>query len=196
MGRPLHRSHPASGDYPVKFIALPLTGAYRIELDPSLDHRGFFVRTWCAEEFRRHGLNPRLEQCGLSFNSSKGTLRGMHYQDDPYAEAKLIRCCSGSIYDVIVDLRPASSTYAQWFSAELTPSSQSMLYVPEGVAHGFQALADNSEVFYQMSEAYCPEYARGVRWNDPQFAIAWPLANPILSERDRCFPDHVSCRKC
>jgi dTDP-4-dehydrorhamnose 3,5-epimerase len=180
----------------MKFAALPLPGAYLIELDLVFDDRGFFARSWCAEEFSRHGLNPHMAQCGVSFNTAKGTLRGMHYQAEPYAEAKLVRCCSGAVFDVILDLRPNSPTYAKWFAVELTFTNRKMLYVPEGFAHGFQTLADNSEVFYQISEPYRPEYGRGIRWNDPRFGIAWPLENPILSERDRSFADHMSCAKC
>lgn len=180
----------------MKFVALPLAGAYLIELVPQADARGFFARSWSAEEFSSHGLNPRLAQCGISFSASRGTLRGMHYQEEPYAEAKLVRCCSGSIYDVILDLRPASSTHGKWVAVELTAGNRHMLYVPEGLAHGFQTLDDNCEVFYQISQAYHPESARGVRWNDPRFAITWPLSNPILSQRDRCFADYLSCAEC
>jgi len=171
-------------------------GAYLIELEPIVDDRGFFARSWCAEEFRVHGLNSRLAQSSLSFNTTRGTLRGMHFQAEPYPEAKLVRCCSGAVYDVILDLRPASSTYSKWFAVELTPTNRKMLYVPEGFAHGFQTLADNSEVFYQISETYRPEYARGIRWDDPLFGIAWPLQHPIMSEKDRTFADHVPCIEC
>jgi dTDP-4-dehydrorhamnose 3,5-epimerase len=174
----------------MKLIGLPLTGACLIELQPVSDERGFFARTWCAEEFQRLGLNPNLVQCSISWNAKRGTLRGLHYQTEPYAEAKLIRCCSGAIYDVIVDLRPASPTYGTWSAAELTSENRTMLYVPEGFAHGFQTLIDNTEVFYQISASYQPDYARGVRWNDPALGIEWPIADPIISARDRGFPDH------
>jgi dTDP-4-dehydrorhamnose 3,5-epimerase len=174
----------------MKLIPLPLSGAYMIELDRVPDARGFFARTWCAEEFRQLGLNPKLAQCSISSNTRRGTLRGMHFQAEPYAETKLIRCCSGGIYDVIVDLRPNSQTYCKWFATELTSENHKMLYVPEGFAHGFQALVDNTEVFYQISVIYQPEYARGVRWNDPVFGIEWPISNPIISGRDGAYADH------
>jgi dTDP-4-dehydrorhamnose 3,5-epimerase len=196
MGWALYGSNSQSENSPVKFTAIPLPGAYLVELEPMGDARGFFARSWCAEEFCAHGLNSRLAQCSLSFNHTKGTLRGMHYQDEPYPEAKLVRCSSGAICDVILDLRPASSAYAKWYAVELTAANRKMLYVPEGFAHGFQTLADNSEVLYQISETYRPGCARGVRWNDPQFAIVWPLQNPIMSERDRTFADHQPCTKC
>ena len=175
----------------MKFIDTPLPGAYLIEPEPVIDERGFFARTWCAEEFRLRGLNSNLAQCGLSSNARRGTLRGMHYQREPYSEAKLVRCCTGAIYDVALDLRPASPTYLQWFAEELTATNHRMLYIPEGCAHGFQTLVDASEVFYQISQAYHPESARGVRWDDPQFGIEWPVRNPIISPRDLAFADYV-----
>jgi dTDP-4-dehydrorhamnose 3,5-epimerase len=175
----------------MKFVSTPLAGAYVIELEPAFDERGFFARTWCRDEFATHGLNPSLSQCSLSWNKRKGTLRGMHFQDAPYQEAKLVRCSSGSIYDVILDLRPESATFKQWFAVELSAVNHKTLYVPEGFAHGFQALEDSSAVFYQISEAYRPEYARGVRWNDPNFQIRWPIPQPILSPRDAAFPDYT-----
>jgi dTDP-4-dehydrorhamnose 3,5-epimerase len=175
----------------MKLTRVPLQGAFVVDVEPIPDERGFFARTWCAEEFRSLGLNPKLAQCSVSFNKRRGTLRGMHYQNDPWPEAKLVRCCSGAIYDVIVDLRRASPSYAKWFAVELTAANHTMLYVPEGVAHGFQTLTDDAEVFYQISEMYHPECARGVRWNDPAFGIEWPIPDPILSERDRTFPDHT-----
>jgi dTDP-4-dehydrorhamnose 3,5-epimerase len=175
----------------MKPIRLPLSGAYLIEPDLVLDERGFFARTWCAEQFRLLGLNEKLAQCSISSNTRRGTLRGMHFQAGPHAETKLVRCCSGAIYDVIVDLRPTSPTYCRWSAAELTSANHKMLYVPEGFAHGFQTLVDNTEVFYQISVAFQPEYARGVRWNDPLFGIEWPIPNPILSSRDSAFADHT-----
>ena len=174
----------------MKLINLPLSGAYLIEMQLISDERGFFARTWCTEEFERLGLNPKLVQCSISWNARRGTLRGLHYQTEPYAEAKLIRCCSGAIYDVIVDLRPASPTYGKWIAAELTSENRRMLYVPEGFAHGFQTLIDGAEISYQISASYQPDHARGVRWNDPAFGIEWPISHPILSARDRAFPDH------
>ena len=175
----------------MKFIDVPVAGAYVIEIQPIVDERGFFARTWCAQEFRRRGLNPNLVQCSISFNRRRGTLRGMHYQDQPHPEAKLVRCSSGAIYDVIVDLRPTSRTYCQWFAVELTGEDHKMIFVPEGFAHGFQTLADNTEVFYQISESYRPEWARGVRWNDPRFGIKWPIREMVISQRDRDFPDYA-----
>ena len=174
----------------MKLINLPLSGAFLIELQLISDERGFFARTWCTEEFERLGLNPKLVQCSISWNARRGTLRGLHYQTEPYAEAKLIRCCSGAIYDVIVDLRPASPTYGKWIAAELTSENRRMLYVPEGFAHGFQTLIDGAEISYQISASYQPDHARGVRWNDPAFGIEWPISHPILSARDRAFADH------
>jgi len=163
-----------------------------VELEAVADERGFFARTWCAEEFRLRGLNSNLAQCSLSSNAQRGTLRGMHYQSEPHAEAKLVGCCAGAVYDVVLDLRPESPTYLRWFGAELTASNHKMLYVPAGCAHGFQTLVDASEVFYQISQAYRAESARGVRWNDPRFGIEWPLRDPILSPRDRGFADYLS----
>lgn len=149
------------------------------------DLRGFFARTWCAKEFASAGLNSKLVQCSISFNEKRGTLRGLHYQAAPHAEDKLVRCTRGAIYDVIVDLRPDSATYRRWHAEELTADNRRMLYVPLGVAHGFQTLTDHAEVFYQMSEFYHPDLARGVRWNDPILGIPWPVPNPIISDRDQ-----------
>jgi dTDP-4-dehydrorhamnose 3,5-epimerase len=179
----------------MRFLETALQGAFIIELDRQEDERGFFARTWCQREFIAHGLNPRLVQCNVSFNRRRGTLRGMHYQVAPYAEAKLVRCTRGAIYDVIIDLRPDSPTFTQWIAVELTADNHRMLYIPEQFAHGFQTLEDNTEVFYQMSEFYAPECARGVRWNDPAFAIAWPPAERIISERDRHYPDFLGRRE-
>src|SRR5271170_1159779 len=176
----------------MKFIETPLPGAYVVELEAVADERGFFARTWCAEEFQLRGLNSSLAQCSLSSNARRGTLRGMHYQSEPYAESKLIGCCVGAVYDVVLDLRLESPTYLRWFAAELTASNHKMLYVPAGCAHGFQTLMDTSEVLYQISQAYRAESARGVRWNDPRFGIEWPLRDPILSPRDRGFADYLS----
>lgn len=171
------------------FTETPLRGAFIITPELLADERGFFARTWCEREFCAHGLNPRLTQCNISFNRKRGTLRGMHYQAKPYEEAKLVRCTMGAIYDVIIDLRPQSPTFRQHIAVVLTAHNRTMLYVPEGFAHGFQTLEDDTEVFYQMSQSYAPAYARGVRWNDPMFGIPWPMAECIISERDRHFPD-------
>lgn len=171
------------------FTETPLRGACVIDPEPVADERGFFARVWCEREFQEHGLNPRLAQCSVSFNARKGTLRGMHYQDAPHAEAKLVRCTAGAIYDVVVDLRSDSNTFMQWFSVELSAESRRMLYIPEGMAHGFITLTDGAEVFYQISEFYAPEQVRGVRWNDPAFGIRWPIEIAMISPRDRAYPD-------
>jgi len=174
------------------FTETPIKGAYVIDPEPIVDERGFFARTWCRREFEAHALVPGLAQCNISFNHRKGTLRGMHYQVAPHVEAKLMRCTAGAIYDVIVDLRADSKTFRQWFAVELSSDTRRMLYIPDGLAHGFQTLTDGVEVFYQMSEFYAPECARGVRWNDPAFGIRWPLEVAMISERDRTYPDFVS----
>jgi dTDP-4-dehydrorhamnose 3,5-epimerase len=172
----------------LRFSKTLVPGVFLIELEPIEDERGFFARTWCAEEFRRHQLNPDLSQCSVSFNRNRGTLRGMHYQAEPWAEAKLVRCTSGAIYDVALDVRPDSPAYRRWVGVELTSRNRLGLYLPEGVAHGFQTLADDSEVFYQISVPYHAESGRGVRWDDPAFGIRWPLAEPLLSTRDASYP--------
>ena len=171
------------------FTETALKGAFVIGLDRKADLRGYFARTFCVQEFQAHGLNPRVVQCNVSFNKRKGTLRGMHWQAPPSAEAKLVRATRGAIDDVIVDLRPGSPTYLQHVAVTLTASNGQMLYIPEGFAHGFQTLEDDTEVFYQMSEFYAPECARGARWNDPAFSITWPLSDPILNDRDKTWPD-------
>ncbi len=169
-----------------------LPGAYVIEIEKREDQRGFFGRTYCREEFEAYGLNSRVVQCNISFNKRKGTLRGMHFQAAPFAEAKLVRCTSGSIYDVIIDLRPGSRTFKQHFAVELSAANHRMLYVPEEMAHGFQTLEDDTEVFYQMSQIFSAEHARGVRWNDPAFGIEWPADERIIVERDRNYSDFVA----
>ena len=171
------------------FVETTLSGAYLINVEKLEDDRGFFARSWCEREFEAHGLNSKLVQCNISLNIQKGTLRGMHYQAKPCEEAKLIRCTAGSIYDLIIDIRPDSPTYKQHFGVVLTPLNRSMLYVPEGFAHGFLTLENNTEVFYQMSEFFAPEYARGFRWNDPVFEIEWPLDIHVISDRDRTYTD-------
>jgi dTDP-4-dehydrorhamnose 3,5-epimerase len=172
----------------VLFTETRLPGVFIVEPQRLEDERGFFARSWCPEEFEAHGLDPRLAQCSISFNKKKGTLRGMHYQVAPHAEAKLVRCTMGAIYDVALDLRRESPAFRQWISAELTAENRKMLYIPEGLAHGFQTLTDDAEVFYQISEAYHPESARGVRWDDPAFAIEWPLPLTAISHRDSSHP--------
>ena|SRR5205823_3701293 len=173
----------------MRFHQTKLPGVLEIHLEPHSDERGLFARTWCKEEFESHNLNRNIVQCNVSFNPRKGTLRGIHYQAEPFPEAKLVRCTMGSIYDVVVDLRPHSPTFRDWIGVELTAANRHMPYVPEGCGHGFLTLEDCSEVFYQMSEFYHPDLTRGVRWNDPYIQIAWPAAVELISERDRCFTD-------
>ncbi len=169
----------------MKFFETELKGAFIIEPERLEDERGFFARTFCRNEFEVHGLNSNLVQCSMSFNKKEGTLRGMHYQIKPCEEAKLVRCTMGAIHDVIIDLNRDSPTFKQWVAVELSADNRRMLYIPEGCAHGFQTLVDGTEVFYQMSELYHPAYVHGVRWDDPEFKIAWPLPGPILSDKDR-----------
>jgi dTDP-4-dehydrorhamnose 3,5-epimerase len=176
----------------VNFRETRVMGVVEVDLAPHEDDRGFFARSYCWREFEAHGLNPRVVQCNVSYNRTRGTLRGMHYQGEEHQEAKLIRCTRGAIYDVAVDIRPDSPTYRVWTAAELRvePGRVSrLLYLPEGVAHGFLTLEDDTEVFYQMSEFYSPEAARGFRWNDPAFSIQWPEAVRVISDRDRTYPN-------
>ena len=177
------------------FVETKLRGLFVIELERLEDERGFFSRSFCKREFEVQGLNLNFVQCNISVNKKKGTLRGMHYQASPYEEAKLVRCTMGGIYDVIIDLRSISQTYKQWVSVELTDDNRKMIYIPEGFAHGFQTLTDNTEVFYQMSEFYKPEYARGIRWNDLQFKIIWPDNDPIISDKDQKWGDFNGGKK-
>ena len=171
------------------FLQTNLPGVFEIDLELARDSRGFFARSWCQKEGERHGLNTKIVQCNVSFNAQKGTLRGMHYQDAPSAEAKLVRCTSGAIYDVVIDLRPQSPTFKRWVAVVLTSDKRNMIYVPEGCAHGFLTLEDKTEVFYQMSEFYNPESARGVRWDDQAFQIVWPEKVEVISDRDRTYSD-------
>jgi dTDP-4-dehydrorhamnose 3,5-epimerase len=172
------------------FTETELAGAYVIDLERREDERGFFARAWCADEFAEHGLSTKLVQANLSFNVRQGTLRGMHFQVEPHAEDKLVRCTRGAIYDVIIDLRPESKTYTRWLGVELDADSGRALYVPKGFAHGYQTLVPESETFYLVSEYYTPEAEDGVRWDDPAFGIEWPdQANAFLSEKDRNWPD-------
>lgn len=178
------------------FNCTQLNGVFIVEPQRREDDRGFFARTWCVREFAERGLNSRLVQCSISYNRKVGTLRGLHFQVAPHAEAKLVRCTQGALYDVVVDLRPDSPTFRQWLAVELTGQDRRMLYIPEGLAHGFQTLADDTEVFYQMSDFYCADCASGVRWNDPAFGIDWPPATErIISDKDRSYPDfHVDAQ--
>jgi len=189
MGRAIRRAHSGGQGFLVIFDETELPGSYIVEPERLADERGFFARTWCEREFREHRLECKIVQCNISFNNKKGTLRGMHYQVHPHAEAKLIRCTKGGIYDVIVDLRMDSPTYMRHVSVILSADNRRMLYVPKGFAHGFQTLEDETEVFYQMSESYSPDSARGFRWDDPAFQIAWPAAVRTISSRDCSYPD-------
>ena len=166
-----------------------LAGAFVVESEPIEDERGWFARIYDEGELEQNGLATRFAQGSLAYNKERGTLRGMHYQEEPYAEAKLVRCISGAVHDVIVDLRPASPTFKRWVAVELTAASGRMLYVPEGLAHGYLTLANESETLYLISAPYAPEAARGVRWDDPAFGIAWPDEPRVLSEKDKAWPD-------
>jgi dTDP-4-dehydrorhamnose 3,5-epimerase len=170
------------------FTQLPLNGAFLITIEPLEDERGFFARTFCKDEFKKHGIDFSCVQCNISNNKKRGTLRGMHYQAAPYEEAKIVSCIRGAIFDVIVDIRPQSETYKKWYGTELSAKNHAMLYVPKGFAHGFQTLVDDSEVFYMMSELYHPECAKGVRWDDPEIGIQWLTYPIIISEKDGKYP--------
>jgi dTDP-4-dehydrorhamnose 3,5-epimerase len=169
----------------MRFTPTPLAGAYLIDIEPRGDERGFFARAFCRNEFAEHGLECQFVQVNNSLSAQRGTLRGMHYQLEPAAEVKVVRCIAGALWDAIIDLRPGSATFGQWFGAELTADNRRMMYAPRGFAHGFITLSDNAEVFYLVSEFYAPEHERGIRWNDPRFGIAWPIAPAVLSDKDR-----------
>jgi dTDP-4-dehydrorhamnose 3,5-epimerase len=188
---------------------IALEGAFVLDLQKHEDDRGFFARAWCQNEFEDHGLSPRWVQANLAYSKNKGTLRGLHYQAAPYGEDKLMRCIRGAIYDVILDLRPESPTYSHWSGFELSSANHRALYVPQGFAHGYLTLVDDSEVFYPVSQFYTPGAERGIRWNDPAFAIDWPIRGHasdgrgesaghyiavgelILSDKDRNWPDYA-----
>jgi dTDP-4-dehydrorhamnose 3,5-epimerase len=173
----------------MKFHPTKLAGVYEVHLEPHPDPRGFFARCWCQKEVESAGLNPKVAQCNVSYNQRTGTLRGLHYQAEPYPETKLVRCSAGAIYDVVVDLRPHSPTFKNWIGVVLTAANRHMLYIPGGCGHGFLTLEDETEVFYQMSEFYHPDLARGVRWDDPAFGIVWLREPEVISERDRTYPN-------
>ena len=173
----------------MRFEELPLAGAFVVSPERHDDARGWFARTFCRDEFTAHGLIGDFIQCSASFNARRGTLRGMHYQRAPHAETKLVRCTRGAVFDVLLDLRPGSATFRRWQAAELSEQNGVAVYIPAGVAHGFQSLADASEVFYQIAERYTPEASAGVRWDDPAFGIDWPIRPPILSDRDAGYGD-------
>lgn len=171
------------------FTETPLPGAFLIKLEPHEDERGSFARSFCQHEFEAHGLSPVVAQCNISRNNKRGTLRGMHFQVAPYDEAKLVRCARGALWDVIIDLRPGSATRGQWYGVELTETNATQLYIPEGFAHGFQTLRDDTEIFYQISNFYAPDAASGLRYDDPAIKIDWPLPVSSISERDLSWPD-------
>ncbi|HXV42374.1 MAG TPA: dTDP-4-dehydrorhamnose 3,5-epimerase [Anaerolineae bacterium] len=173
------------------FHETKLKDAYIIEIEKREDERGFFARGWCQHEFEAHGLVPRIVQANISYNKKRGTLRGMHYQIAPYAETKLVRCTRGALYDVIIDLRPASPTYKQWLGVELTAENYKMLYVPEGFAHGFITLEDITEATYQVSQFYTPGAEGGIRYDDPAFGIKWPVEVQVISAKDQSWPDYL-----
>jgi dTDP-4-dehydrorhamnose 3,5-epimerase len=171
------------------FTETKLRGAFVVEPARHGDERGFFARTWSRREFEERGLSPSLEECNVSYSARRGTLRGMHYQAAPHAQAKLVRCTAGAVYDCIIDLREDSTTFKQWVAVELSAENGVQLYVPEGFAHGFLTLEERTEVFYQMSSVYVPEAGRGVRWDDPAFGVEWPREVEVINERDRTYPD-------
>lgn len=175
------------------FTETAIRGAFIIDIEKQEDHRGFYGRAWCEKEFDAHGLTTRFVQANISFTKERGTMRGLHYQAAPHLDAKLIRCTRGAIYDVIIDLRPTSPTFKQWFAIDLTAENRRMLYVPVLFAHGFQTLEDDTEVFYPVSEVYSPECEQGIRWNDPEFGIIWPDPhNLVISDKDQSWPDYSS----
>jgi len=189
MGRALRRADPDHARSPVIFTPTVLDGVWQIDLERRIDARGHFARSFCADEFAAHGLPTGFVQCNVSCNTRRGTLRGLHWQAEPHPEGKLVRCTSGAIFDVAVDLRAGSPTLHRWVGTELTARNGRALYIPPGFAHGFQTLADDSEIFYQMTEVFHDALARGARWDDPAFRIAWPLPAGSMSDRDRAWPD-------
>ena len=172
----------------MQFTPSRIPGAWMIDIAPIHDHRGFFAMTWLPEEFSKRGINPALAQCNLAFNHKRGTLRGMHFQKAPHSQAKIVRATRGALLDVIIDLRPASPTYRQWDAIELTADNRRMLYMPEGVAHGYLTLTDDVEAYYHASTPWVPHSESGVRWNDPAFGITWPFEPVVISEKDRNWP--------
>jgi dTDP-4-dehydrorhamnose 3,5-epimerase len=172
----------------MNFSETKLRGAFVIDIERREDQRGFFARAWCQKEFEAHGLVNGFVQANIGFSYKKGTVRGMHFQMNPYQEVKLVRCTMGRILDVIIDLRPESKTYRQWIGVELTADNRKMLYIPEGCAHGYQTMMDNTEVLYDTSKFYAPQHSTGVLYNDPTFKIEWPLAVEVISDADRSWP--------
>ena len=170
------------------FTETPLPGAFLVDLELRTDERGFFARAYCPDEFAAQGLGTPLQQCSVSYNARKGTLRGLHYQAAPHEEHKLVRCTAGAIFDVIVDIRPQSRDYRRWFGTELSAQNRRALFIPPGFAHGFLTLSDEAEVYYMISVPYAHEHARGFRWSDPAFGITWPLSPSVISARDAAYP--------
>ena len=195
MGRTFRRADPDDDRAHVNFVACDLAGAFVIEPERHADERGFFARTFSVDAFRAHGLDDRIDQCSLSWNTRRATLRGLHYQAEPHGETKLVRCTQGAIYDVIVDLRPDSPTYTRWFAVELSAANRKLHYIPRGLAHGFLTLTDDCEIAYQISSPYYAASARGVRWNDPAFSISWPEAPRVIAARDQSYPDFVASKR-
>ncbi len=173
----------------MEFVEQALQGVFVIDIDRQEDSRGWFARSWAEEEFASNGLVSRISQCSISYNKKQGTVRGMHYQAAPHQETKLVSCVRGSIADVVVDLRPDSDTYMKHITLELSAQNHRILYIPAGCAHGFQTQEDETEVYYQISTPYAPEFARGVRWDDPMLTISWPLPVTVISDRDQQYPD-------
>ena len=173
----------------MKFAPLEVAGAFRIELEPHSDDRGFFARSWSAEELRSHGLSPVIAEASISFNLSRGTLRGLHYQGAPHEEAKVVRCTRGSAFDVVVDLRPSSPSFKRYAAVTISAENRTAVYVPAGCAHGFETLEDSTELMYEINTGYQPGFSFGVRWDDPAFSIPWPLPPTCISDRDRSFAD-------
>jgi dTDP-4-dehydrorhamnose 3,5-epimerase len=188
VGRAIRRADPARGGRGVIFAETGVAGAFIIEAERVEDERGFFARTFCEDEFRAHGLSAEIVQCNVSWNRVRGTLRGMHYQAAPHEETKVVRCTRGAIWDVVADVRRDSPTYLKWAAVELTARNDRQLYIPKGVAHGFVTLEDDTEVFYEMGARYAAGAARGVAWDDPSLAIAWPIASVVNGERDCGWP--------
>jgi dTDP-4-dehydrorhamnose 3,5-epimerase len=172
----------------MRFTESKLPGVFLVDLEPFADERGFFARTYCSEEFATRGLSMELRQCSVSFNARRGTLRGLHLQAAPHEEHKLVRVTAGSIFDVIVDVRPSSATYRHWVSVELNAQNRRAVFIPAGFAHGFMTLSDDAEVFYMISAPHSRPHARGFRWNDPAFGVEWPMLPSVISERDAAYP--------
>ncbi len=190
MGREICYINTRGADNKLRLLETKLKGAYIIELEKLEDNRGFFARTWDKKFFEERGLNSDLVQMSFSYSKKKGTLRGMHFQVEPFKETKIVRCLRGKIFDVIIDLRKESDTYKEWINVELDDKqNRKMLYIPEGFAHGFQTLEDDTEVFYQMSNWFSPEHAKGIKWNDEEFDIKWPIQNVIISDKDKMYEE-------